>query len=72
LENAGEANLWKIGTDDARRIVESMSNRRVTLKMKVQIIGALPEGSGGTMQGKIVQYEVLNREGVKIGAMAFN
>ena len=75
LENANEAQLWKINPTDARALVESVPFRSVDLKIRVKIIGAIPEGVGGTLQGKVVGYQVFTGGGmsqqIKRGEMAF-
>jgi hypothetical protein len=71
MDNGNEAQLWKIPADEARSLVESMSYRNVDLKLRIKIVGAMPEGSGGTLQGQIVGYQVLNDDGRKVGEMSF-
>lgn len=71
MENGNGASLWKIGQDDARSIVESMSYRQVDLKLRIKIVGAMPEGQGGTLKGKIVAYEVFDSNERKLGGMVF-
>lgn len=72
MENGNAAQLWKIPQEEARALVEGRSYRNVDLKLRIKIVGALPEGSGGgTLQGQIVGYEVLNDDGRKLGDMSF-
>lgn len=73
MENGNEAQLWKIPADQARALVEGGGGRNTDLKLRIKIVGALPDGrGGGTLQGKVVGYKVLNREAREIGDMSFN
>ena len=72
MENGNEASLWKIPPDQARNIVETLRRRNVDLQIRFQIVGAVPQPSGGgKLLGKIVSYEVLGKESTKLGSMEF-
>ena len=73
LENGNEAQLWKIPVEDAKVVVEMNNYRQVDLRMKIKIVGAVPDERGGILKGKIESYEVFDRHdgGRKLGEMAF-
>lgn len=72
MDNGNIADLWKIPPEEARALVESMRRRKVDLKLRIKIVGAIPDTSGGgTLQGQIVDYDVLNDDGRKLGSMSF-
>ena len=71
LENGDAAQLWRIPQDRARAFVESGGSRNVNLKLRIRVVGAIPESNGGgTLQGRIVSYEVFDGSGNKVGEMA--
>lgn len=72
LENGNGASLWKVPPDQARQIVETLPYRSVNLKLRIKIVGAMPEGRGGTLKGKIVGYEVFSNDDRKLGGMVFS
>jgi hypothetical protein len=72
MNNANAVDLWKINPDDARKIVESGRGRNVDLKIKIKIVGAVPQpNGGGVLQGNIVSYQVFTGDGRKIGEMNY-
>lgn len=72
MENGNEAQLWRIPQADAQRLVENSISRRANLKLRFRITGALPESNGGgTLQGRVVGYEVFDQNGNKVGEMTF-
>lgn len=71
MENGDAAQLWRIPQDRARAFVESGGSRNVNLKLRIRVVGAIPESNGGgTLQGRVVSYEVFDGAGNKIGEMA--
>ncbi len=72
MENGDAAQLWRVPQDRAQAIVESGGSRNVNLKLRIRVVGAIPESNGGgTLQGRIVSYEVFDGAGNKVGEMAF-
>lgn len=74
IENAAEAQLWKIPPDEARAALEKTSSRAVRISMVLEIVGAMPDGSGGIIQTKVKSYEVFAPDysgGTKLGAASF-
>lgn len=72
MENGNAAQLWRIPQAEARTLVENGGSRRVDLKLRFRIVGAIPESNGGgTLQGRIVGYQVLDQSGRRVGEMTF-
>lgn len=72
MENGNAAQLWRIPQQEARALVEGGRSRRVDLKLRFRIVGAIPESNGGgTLQGRIVGYQVLDQSARRVGEMTF-
>lgn len=73
MENGDEARLWRLPPDEARSILERVPHRNVDVVLTFKIVGAVPDGSGGILKGRIVSYDIYTRDRnnpVKLGSVS--